>query len=109
MFIYSDKIPFEDLGAGVKRKILTYSDNIMQVLVDFEKNAIGAMHNHKHEQVTYVLSGVFEFTIGDEVKIVKSGDCLYKKPYIMHGCKCLEAGQLLDTFTPKREDFLQSS
>jgi len=24
----------------------------------------------------------------------------------VHGCVCLEAGVLLDTFTPQREDFL---
>jgi len=38
---------------------------------------------------------------------VKKGDSLYKEPNIIHGCVCLEAGKLLDVFTPKREDFLK--
>ena len=28
-------------------------------------------------------------------------------PYVMHGCVCIKAGTLLDTFTPMREDFLK--
>ncbi|QMV15397.1 cupin domain-containing protein [Vibrio spartinae] len=108
MFIYNQDVALEDLGSGVSRKILAYSDNIMSVEVHFEKGAVGPMHNHPHEQLTYVLSGEFEFTIGDETKIVKTGDVLYKEPNVMHGCTCLEPGVLLDNFTPMRQDFLKS-
>ncbi len=62
--------------------------------------------SHPHEQLTYVLSGEFEFTIGDEKKIVKAGDTMYKQPDIEHGCVCLKAGVLIDTFTPMRKDFV---
>lgn len=107
MFIFNDKIAFEELGGGVKRKILAHGGKMMGVEVHFETGAIGAMHSHPHEQLTYVLSGTFEFTIGDETHIVKAGDTLYKQPNIIHGCICKEAGVLLDTFTPQREDFLK--
>ncbi|EKO3915265.1 cupin domain-containing protein [Vibrio fluvialis] len=107
MFVYNQDVKLEDLGAGVSRKILAYSDNIMSVEVHFEQGAIGPMHSHPHEQLTYVLSGEFEFTIGDETKIVKAGDALYKEPSVMHGCVCLKAGVLLDNFTPMRKDFIQ--
>jgi len=107
MFVYNQDVPLEDLGDGVSRKVLAYSDQIMTVEVHFETGAVGAMHNHLHEQLTYVLSGTFEFTIGDVTKIVKTGDALYKEPNIMHGCICLEAGVLLDNFTPMRLDFIQ--
>lgn len=106
MFVFNKEVLLEDLGDGVSRKVLAYSENMMAVEVYFEKEAIGAMHNHPHEQITYVLSGEFEFTIGDETKIVKAGDALYKQPNIMHGCRCLEAGVLLDNFTPMRKDFV---
>ncbi|AJQ93202.1 cupin domain-containing protein [Gynuella sunshinyii] len=109
MFVYNKDVQLEDLGDGVSRKIMAYSDNIMTVEVHFEKGAIGPLHSHPHEQLTYVLSGEFEFTIGDETKIVKTGDTLYKEPNIMHGCRCLEAGVLLDNFTPVRKDFLKQN
>jgi len=49
---------------------------------------------------------VFEFTTDGETKIVRPGDGVYMKPGILHGCICLEAGVLIDTFSPMREDFL---
>lgn len=80
MFVFNQDIPMEDLGEGISRKVLAHSDNMMSVEVHFEEGAIGAMHSHPHEQLTYVLSGEFEFTIGDEKKIVKTGDTMYKEP-----------------------------
>ncbi|MCG0008133.1 cupin domain-containing protein [Vibrio parahaemolyticus] len=106
MFVFNQDIPMEDLGEGISRKVLAHSDNIMSVEVHFEEGAIGAMHSHPHEQLTYVLSGEFEFTIGDEKNIVKTGDTMYKEPNIEHGCVCLKAGVLIDTFTPMRKDFV---
>lgn len=106
MFVFNKDIALEDLGDGIKRKVLAYSDNMMSVEVYFEKGAVGALHSHPHEQITYVLSGEFEFTIGDETKVVKAGDALYKQPNIIHGCTCLSEGVLLDNFTPMRKDFV---
>ncbi|MDN3680986.1 cupin domain-containing protein [Vibrio tapetis subsp. quintayensis] len=106
MFVYNDSVELEVLDGGISRKVLAYSDNIMTVEVHFEKGAVAAMHSHPHEQLTYVLSGAFEFTIGDETKVVKAGDTMYKEPNIMHGATCIEAGILLDNFTPMRKDFV---
>ena len=105
-FVFTEEIEFEDLGNGVKRKILAYGDGLMHVEVHFEAGAVGAMHSHPHAQTTYVISGEFEFTIGDETRIVKAGDTMYDEPNVMHGCRCIKAGVLLDTFSPMRKDFL---
>lgn len=107
MFIPHNETKLEDLGGGVTRRILAHNGRMMAVEVNFHEGAVGAMHNHPHEQLTYVLSGEFEFTIGDETRRVTAGDTLYKEPHIMHGCVCIKAGTLLDTFTPMREDFLK--
>lgn len=97
----------EDLGGGVKRRILVHGGKMMGVLVEFEEGSIGAMHKHEHEQLTYILEGEFEFTIDGEKHMCKVGDTLYKQPNVMHGCVCLKKGKLLDTFTPQRDDFLK--
>ncbi|UYU31307.1 cupin domain-containing protein [Siccibacter colletis] len=107
MFVFHQDTRLEDLGNGVTRRILAHNGKMMQVEVNFEAGAVGPMHNHPHEQLTYVMSGEFDFTIGDETRRVKAGDTLYKEPHIMHGCVCIKPGTLLDTFTPVREDFLQ--
>ncbi len=107
MFCFHASTALEDLGNGVKRRILVHEGQMMAVENTFEKGGVGAMHSHPHEQITYVLSGRFRFTIGDEVHEVTAGDTLHKKPHVMHGCTCLEAGTLIDVFTPQREDFLR--
>ncbi len=106
-FIFEAETPWDDAGGGVVRQILGYNDNIMMVKVKFTKGQEGAMHSHPHSQVTYVASGVFEFTVGGVTKIVKAGDALYKQPNIEHGCVCLEDGILIDCFNPMRDTFIQ--
>lgn len=103
---FNGDIDFEVCGEGVKRKILSYTDEVMCVENHFEKGAVGAMHHHPHTQITYIVSGKFEFTIGDEKKVVSAGDSLLKKDGIEHGCVCLEAGILVDIFAPMREEFV---
>lgn len=106
MFIYRETTQTDDLGNGVTRRILAHGGTMMAVEVSFEQGAVGPLHHHPHEQLTYVLSGRFAFTIDGETKEVSAGDTLYKRPDVVHGCVCLEAGTLLDTFTPQRDDFL---
>jgi len=96
----------EKVADGLSRKIGAYNDNAMIVEVHFEAGVTAPLHHHVHEQITYVMSGKFEFTVGDNTYIVGAGDSLYKQPNIEHGATCLEAGMLLDVFTPHREDFI---
>ena len=85
----------------------TCSDGqLMMVKVKFDKGAVGSMHEHYHSQATYVVSGKFELTIGDKKEILSAGDGYYVAPDELHGCVCLEAGILIDTFSPVRADFL---
>jgi len=93
-------------GENVIRRILAYCDKLMCVENTFAEGAVGKLHSHPHTQITYVVSGVFSFTIDGETKIVKAGDTMLKQDGVIHGCTCLEAGVLLDIFTPMREDFV---
>ena len=77
------------------------------VKVKFEQGAVGTPHTHYHTQTTYVASGKFEFTVNGEKQIVETGDGVYIEPDAVHGCVCLEAGILIDCFSPMRADFLK--
>ena len=103
---FNQDIDSENTAEGVNRKILAYADEIMCVENHFAKGAIGALHHHPHTQVTYVVSGAFEFEVDGVKKVVRAGDALLKRDSIEHGCVCLEEGILLDIFTPMREDFI---
>lgn len=102
---YHETQPCE-ASSGVVRRVLAYADDVMGVENTFETGAVGVMHSHPHTQLTYVLSGKFRFTIGEETFDVSAGDTLVKQNGIVHGCVCLEKGTLIDFFTPMRKDFL---
>ena len=95
-----------DAGPGVVRRVLAYSKDLMCVENTFQEGAVGNLHHHVHTQITYVVSGEFEFNIDGMKKLVKAGDTMLKLDGVEHGCVCLKAGVLLDIFTPMREDFV---
>lgn len=105
-FIEDQTIEWEQIDKGVSRKIMAYDPELMLVKIKFEKGGIGPLHQHPHVQITYVHSGTFEVEIGGRKKILKGGDTYYIQSNIQHGVVCLEAGILIDTFSPMREDFL---
>ena len=107
VFIENNNIPWEDVDKGMKRKIMAYDDKLMVVKVEFEKGGIGVLHQHYHSQITHVESGKFEVQINGEKKVLAAGDAFYIPPNVMHGAVCLEAGVLIDVFSPMREDFIE--
>ena len=108
-FLHENEMKWQELGGGVERMILGFDNQIMMVKVKFEKGSIGSPHQHFHTQATYCASGRFEFTIDGEKSIVQEGDGVYIKPNLIHGALCLEAGILIDVFSPVREDFLDGT
>lgn len=107
VFQIAKEMGWENPGPDIKRQIMGYDGQLMMVKVVFEEGAVGTMHEHYHSQATYVASGKFELTIGDEKRILEAGDGYYVAPDELHGCVCLEAGILIDTFSPMRADFLK--
>lgn len=107
VFIENKDIPWEDMGNGVKRKIMSYDERLMVVKVAFEKEGEGSVHKHHHSQITHIESGVFEVEIAGEKKILSAGDGFYIPPNVLHGAVCKEAGVLIDVFSPMREDFVE--
>ena len=109
VFQIGKEMNWENPAPGVQRQIMGYDGQLMMVKVKFEQGAVGTLHEHYHSQATYVASGTFELTIGDEKRVIEAGDGYYVAPGVRHGCVCLEAGILIDTFSPMRADFLAKS
>jgi quercetin dioxygenase-like cupin family protein len=106
MFVFGKDVPVVEAAPGVTRQVLAHDPQLMLVRVVFTKGAVGYMHAHPHKQVTYVETGRFEATMGDERRLIGPGDSYYAPPDVPHGVVALEDGVLLDVFTPAREDFL---
>lgn len=106
LFTQFDAIAWEDRGGGVRRKVMAYGNSLMAVYVEFQQGAVGALHAHPHIQITYVQSGAFTVHIGNETRVLKGGDFYYIPSDVVHGVVALEAGVLIDVFTPMRAEFL---
>jgi len=99
--------PIVDADPGVTRQVLADHPDLMVVAFRFsEEGAEGKLHNHPHIQSTFVQSGKFKFSVGDETKEVGPGDSFVIPTNVVHGCVCIEPGTLVDSFTPRRDDFL---
>ena len=105
-FQFNTDLPWEDLQNGLQRQLFGFDDKLMMLKIKFEKGAVGAMHRHPHSQATYIESGVFDMTIDNVTKRLRAGDGYFVPTELEHGIVCIEAGMLVDVFSPHREDFL---
>ena len=95
-----------DLGGGNKRRVILSTPELMQVEFVFEAGGVGALHSHPHVQASYVASGRFEVSIDGAIEIIGAGGSFIVPSGLTHGVRALEAGSLIDSFTPRRADFL---
>ena len=106
MIVRGHEAPTEPAEPGVTRQVLGHDPDLMMVRVTFEQGAVGYTHSHPHRQVTYVERGRFRFTLNAMEAEGAAGDCWFVPPGEPHGAVALEAGALIDVFTPARADFL---
>ena len=107
VFIKNEMVQWEEVDKGVRRSILAFDPTLMVVKVKFEKEAIGALHQHMHVQISYVESGVFEVEIEGVKTTLEQGDTFFVPSNLWHGVVCKQAGVLIDSFSPMREDFIK--
>lgn len=98
---------WQEIAPGVRRQVLVYGEDLMLVAVRFTRGAVGAIHHHPHRQASFVSAGRFEVTVGDDKRILETGDAFFTIADIPHGVVALEDGILVDTFTPARAEFLE--
>lgn len=101
-----EQFPKVQVDGGVIRQVLADHEQLMMVSFKFPQGAEGALHNHPHVQSTYVKEGRFRFAMDGKEFEVAAGDSFVIPANAEHGCICLEAGELVDCFTPRRDDFL---
>ena len=106
-FVHAADTPWETVAEGVRRRVLGHGPDLMMVVVEFERGAVGTLHRHPHRQVTYVMSGTFDTTVGGETRTLGAGDCFFTVADVEHGVVAREAGTLVDVFTPAREEFVR--
>jgi quercetin dioxygenase-like cupin family protein len=90
---------------GMKRQVLAHNDELMLVRHLFEKDWVGARHSHPHHQLVYVVKGAIRVDVGGEVIDVHAGDSFVVEGGVEHQASALEESEVLDVFTPVREEY----
>ncbi len=90
---------------GMLRQILAHTDQLMLVRHFFEAGWVGARHSHPHHQLVYVVRGALRVDVGGRVFEARTGDSFIVDGDVEHQASALEASEVLDVFTPVREDY----
>jgi unsaturated pyranuronate lyase len=90
---------------GMKRQVLAHSDQLMLVRHYFEKGWVGARHSHPHHQLVYVVSGAIRVDVDGRTFDVHAGDSFVVDGDVEHQASALAESEVLDVFTPVREDY----
>lgn len=72
---------------------------------DITKGSVMPEHFHIHEQITYIVEGDLEMTIGGEKMLFTAG-CVHLIPSnTPHSAVALTNCKVMDSFSPARDDY----
>jgi quercetin dioxygenase-like cupin family protein len=90
---------------GLRRQVMSFTPNMMLVRHRMVKGWVGAKHSHPHEQMVYVVSGRIVLETPDGQVEAGAGDSFIVSGGVEHQAWALENSEVLDMFTPYREDY----
>lgn len=106
IFSIAEDVVWTEVAPGNRRAVLSQRPELMLVAFSFDKGAVGALHSHPHTQVSHVAEGSFDVTVDGITTRLSAGASFIVAPNLVHGVVALEKGLLIDTFTPRRDDFM---
>ena len=84
--------------------------------VYLDRHGMVPWHSRENEQLTYILEGAFEFTLGDENEqarqetvTVRAGEVLHIPSHLPHRAVALEDTRDVNIFSPPRSDWLDGT
>lgn len=94
---------------GVNLDSLAVGEKSMVTKMNYVKGNYATTHHHPHEQCGYVISGQYRLIVETEPRIdviLSAGDSYAIPGNTPHSFEVLEGGEVVDVFTPQREDYL---
>jgi quercetin dioxygenase-like cupin family protein len=83
----------------------THGERMTLGLVEIEAGSSLALHQHPHEQITYIIEGQLDMMIGGEPVILTTGMSQVIPSDTLHGAIAKTKVTLIDVFNPVREDY----
>jgi quercetin dioxygenase-like cupin family protein len=101
-----ETVPVERPSEGIERQMVV-GHTLMLCRFRFAPHLVTPEHSHPHEQMSIVVKGRVRFFVEGEERIASPGDVLHFPPECWHGATMMdEEVELIDIFSPVREDFL---
>ncbi len=95
---------------GVKLDSLAVGEKSMVTKMNYVEGNFATLHTHPHEQCGYVISGEYRLIVeapnGKIDVIMQPGDTYAIPGNTPHSFQVLKGGEVIDVFTPQREDYL---
>ena len=92
---------------GVEMRIVA-GDKMMMVFFVLQEGAEVSEHSHPHEQMGTVLKGAMELTVAGEKRVLREGDAYFIPADVPHAGQAVGGlAEVLDIFSPPREDYLK--
>ena len=94
---------------GVSLDSLAVGEKSMVTKMNYVKGNFATTHQHPHEQCGYVISGQYRLIVEADPRIdaiLTAGDSYAIPGNTPHSFEVLEGGEVVDVFTPQREDYL---
>ncbi|MHC4176155.1 MAG: cupin domain-containing protein [Planctomycetota bacterium] len=91
---------------GVLLDVLAVGENSMVTRMNYTADNLVPFHQHPHEQTGYVVSGKFRVQFADVDEMLEPGDTHSIPGNTRHSFEVIAAGQVIDFFSPPREDYL---
>ena len=74
-------------------------------LVEIEAGTVMPIHQHVHEQITYLLEGQLDMEIDGVAYSLTPGSYHVIPSSVLHGAHAVTACKLIDIFCPVREEY----
>jgi quercetin dioxygenase-like cupin family protein len=98
-------LPVEKVTETISRRVVV-GEKEMVVWWSMKAGTHAAAHRHPHEQIFVMLAGRMEFRLGDEKRVCGPGDVGLIPGGVEHEAWFPEDTEVIDIFSPPREDFL---
>ena len=86
-----------------------HGTNMTLGLVEIKAGSNLPLHHHPHEQITYILEGQLDMTIGGEYCPLTAGMYYVIPSNVPHGAIAITDCKVIDVFNPVREDYRSSA
>lgn len=91
---------------GVSLDSLAVGEKSIVCKMNYVVGNFATEHAHPHEQSGYVISGKYQMTVDGQEYELNPGDSYAIPGNVPHSFLVIEGGEVIDVFTPIREDYL---